>query len=390
MPPSERDEATYMWRALQLAARGQGAVEPNPMVGCVIFRGGRIIAEGYHRKFGGPHAEVEALRKCGERARGATVYVTLEPCSYHGKTPPCTDALIRAGVRRVVAAMNDPNPKVNGQGLQRLKEAGIETAVGLLEPKARDLNAPFIKLVRQKRPWVILKWAQSLDGKIATRTGDAKWISDDRMRNHAHRVRGRIDGIIVGVQTAIADDPMLTCRAGKPRRIAKRVVLDTNLNLPLDASLICSARKYPVWIFCREDPPASRARILESAGCVLFRTPTDENGLDLGAVLDQLGKKQLTNIVVEGGGKLLGRFFDARLGDELHVYLAPLLIGGQEAVGALEGQGPGYVRDAVKLPGSNKLVRIGSGWFLKTRLAKSRAKPTRKSEEARSGSATKR
>jgi diaminohydroxyphosphoribosylaminopyrimidine deaminase / 5-amino-6-(5-phosphoribosylamino)uracil reductase len=395
---SAETEATYMRRALQLAARGRGRVEPNPMVGCVIVRGGRVLGEGYHRRFGGPHAEIDALRRCAggataivspsvaaNAARGATVYVTLEPCGHHGKTPPCTDALIAAGVAQVVAAMRDPNPLVAGRGLRLLKKAGIEVDVGLLEREASDLNAPFIKLMRHKRPWVILKWAQSLDGKIATTTGDARWISDERMRAHAHRVRGRLDAIIVGRGTVERDDPLLTCRTGRightdhsgaaprtgrPPRIATRVVLDAGLHTPETAQLVRTARQAPTWFFCTPRAAEARLRKLQAAGCEVYEVPPDAGGagVSLPAVLDVLGQHDMTNVLVEGGGQVLGSFFDQKLADELHIYIAPRLIGGAAAPTPLAGIGPARLGDSLYLNPRPQLRPLGQGWLLQTRL----------------------
>lgn len=362
-----------MRRALQLAARGQGWVEPNPMVGCVIVRGGQVLGEGYHRRFGGPHAEIEALRKCqrnSKNARGATVFVTLEPCCHQGKTPPCTAALIEAGVARVVAAMRDPNALVSGGGLRALKKAGIQTEVGLLEREAAELNAPYIKLMRQKRPWVILKWSQSLDGKIATRTGDARWISGESMRAHAHRVRGRLDAIIVGRRTAEHDDPMLTCRIGRPRRIATRVVLDAALRTPERSQLVRTARQTPTWLFCSPRAARSRIRRLRSAGCQVHVVPPDTSGagVSLPPVLDTLGAHGMTNVLVEGGGQVLGRFFEQKLGDELQIYLAPMLVGGAAAPGPLAGSGPARIADCLRLEPKPVIKPLGEGWLLQARL----------------------
>jgi diaminohydroxyphosphoribosylaminopyrimidine deaminase/5-amino-6-(5-phosphoribosylamino)uracil reductase len=356
-----------MRRALQLAARGQGRVEPNPMVGCVITTRGKIIGEGYHRRFGGPHAEVEALRRCRGSPRGATIFATLEPCCHCGKTPPCTDALIEARIGRVVAAVRDPSPLVNGRGLRKLRAAGITVATGLLADQAAELNAPYIKLMRQKRPWVILKWAQSLDGKIATQTGDSKWISDEPARAHAHRLRGRVDAILVGVQTVLTDDPKLTARVGRVRRVATRVVLDTDLRTPTTARLVRSAGRVPTWILCGARAPRARARALEAAGCVIRRVPRDGKRLSLPAVLDLLGSHQMTNVLVEGGGRLLGQFVDERLADEFQVYIAPLLIGGRTAVSALDGTGAARVAGALRLPQPAAIRRLGAGWFVHAR-----------------------
>jgi len=361
-------EAGFMQRALHLAARGQGRVEPNPLVGCVVVRGGKIIGEGYHRRFGGPHAEVQALRRCKGSAKGAIIYVTLEPCCFVGKTPPCSDALIEAGVGRVVAAMRDPNPRVAGRGLRVLRAAGVRVELGLLQRQATELNAPYIKLTQRGRPWVILKWAQSLDGKIATRTGDSKWITDRRMRAHAQRTRGRVDAVIAGVGTVVADDPLLTCRVGHPRRVATRVVLDTRLRTPPQARLVKTARRIPTWTFCGPRAPRSRAKRLEQAGCVIHRVHSDGAGLSLDAVLKTLGARAMTNVLVEGGGRVLGRFFDQGLADEFHIYQAPLLIGGRSATGALGGLGVPSVREALRLGEPIRARRIGDGWFVQARL----------------------
>ncbi|MFH1746545.1 MAG: bifunctional diaminohydroxyphosphoribosylaminopyrimidine deaminase/5-amino-6-(5-phosphoribosylamino)uracil reductase RibD [Planctomycetota bacterium] len=355
-----------MQRALQLAARGRGRVEPNPMVGCVLARGERIIGTGYHRRFGGPHAEVLALRDCREDPAGATVYINLEPCCYHGKTPPCTEALIAARVKRVVAAMTDPNPRVAGRGLRLLRRAGISTEVGLLRVAAMELNAPFLKLIRRRRPWIILKWAQSLDGKIATRTGDAEWITDEVMRAHVHRERGRLDALLIGIGTVRTDDPLLTCRVGRPRRVAARMVLDPHLKIPTKAHLVQTAGRVPTWIFCRRD--ARGAGRLEKAGCKIVRVPATAAGVSLPAVLDVLGKQQMTNLLVEGGGRVLGAFFDQQLADEVHIYIAPRLIGGATASGPLHGRGIARVADSVVLPADAALKRLGQGWLMQARI----------------------
>lgn len=359
----QEEDPVHMRRALQLAARGQGRVEPNPMVGCVITRGGRVIGEGHHRRFGGPHAEIEALRRCVSSARGATVYVTLEPCCHHGKTPPCTDALLAAGIGRVVAACEDPNPQVAGRGLATLRKAGVQVDVGLLDHMAAALNAPFFKLVQQQRPWVILKWAQSLDGKIATHTGDSKWISDEVCRAHAHRVRGRLDAIIAGVKTVLRDDPLLTSRVGRPRRVATRVILDSDLRTPPRAQLVRTAGQVPTWIFSSRRAAARRAKALERAGCRVLPVAHVRAGLDLAEVLNVLGEHLMTNVLVEGGGQLLGSFFDQHLADELHVYVAPLLIGGRNAPGPLHQLGPALVANARRLTSELRLRKLGTGYF---------------------------
>lgn len=359
----------FLRRAIQLARRGEGHVEPNPMVGCVLVKRGRLIGEGYHRRFGGPHAEIEALRRCSESPRGATVFVTLEPCCIEGKTPPCTTALVEAGVGRVVAPIVDPNPKVAGRGFATLRKAGITCDVGLLAKPATALIAPFAKVIRRQRPWIILKWAQSLDGKIATNTGDSKWISDEACRAHAHRVRSRLDGIIVGVETAIRDDPMLTCRIGRARRVATRIVLDSRLRIAPGTQLVRTAPEVPTWVFTARDAPARRIKRLEAAGCVVYRVRKTKAGLSLPEVLDVLGRRQMTNVLVEGGGAVLGAFHDARLADEYHIYVAPRLIGGRDAVGPLHGRGIRRVNDLPVLPPDARPRSLGNGWLWQFRAS---------------------
>jgi diaminohydroxyphosphoribosylaminopyrimidine deaminase/5-amino-6-(5-phosphoribosylamino)uracil reductase len=333
-------------------------------------RGGRIVAEGWHRRFGGAHAEVEALRRVRGATRGLTAYVSLEPCCHHGKTPPCTDALLASGVSRVVAAMRDPNPRVAGRGLARLRRAGVEVAAGVLEEQARRLNAPFVKWVTTRRPWVILKWAQSIDGKIATRTGETRWISDAVMRTHAHRVRARVDAIVVGVGTVLADDPLLTARDVPLRRVARRVVLDTHLRTPLGSRLVRTARTAPTWIVCGKGASKRRLAALRAKGVIVLPIRSDRHGVDLGSLMRALGDADCTNVLIEGGGRLLGRCVDAGIGDELHVYVAPLLIGGAGAPGALHADGPARLADAVRLADDTAIRRLGAGWLLEARLAR--------------------
>ena len=262
----EELDAWHMARALELAARGEGSVEPNPMVGCVIVRDGETIGEGFHRRFGGPHAEVEALAVAGPRARGATAYVTLEPCCHHGKTPPCTGALIAAGISRVVVAQRDPFAKVAGQGIAELAAAGIAVDVGVGADEALRLNAPYLKLLQTARPWIIAKWAMTLDGKLATHAGDSRWISSEASRAIVHRLRGRVDAVMVGRGTAQADDPQLTARPPGPRQAA-RIVVDTTATHSLQSLLVKTAREVPVIVAGGAAAPQDRVEALQAAGC---------------------------------------------------------------------------------------------------------------------------
>jgi diaminohydroxyphosphoribosylaminopyrimidine deaminase/5-amino-6-(5-phosphoribosylamino)uracil reductase len=352
-------EKRYMERALRLAVRGQGKVEPNPMVGCVLVRNDKIVGESYHNRYGQAHAEANALKSAGQQARDAIAYVTLEPCCFTGKTPPCTQALIQAGVRRVVIAMEDPNPKVSGKGMQKLQAAGIQTAVGLCKDEALALNAPFCKLQRTGRPWIILKWAQSLDGKIATRTGHSQWITSQAARKQAHRLRGKLDGIIVGAGTVAADDPLLTCRHLKPKRIATRIVLDPELSIKENTQLLKTTDQAPTLIVtATRAVQTSKAESLRKAGAEVLGVPLSSGSLDLAALLGELGNREMTNVMVEGGGRTLGAFFDANLMDEAVVFVARKLIGGRQAVSPLNGEGLATV-DQVLDPVSTRVSRVG-------------------------------
>ncbi len=342
-------DAAWMARALELAERGRGSVEPNPLVGAVLVKDGQVVGEGWHERFGGPHAEVNALAQAGESARRATCYVTLEPCCHTGKTPPCTDALIRAGVARVVASLQDPFPQVAGQGAARLHAAGIPVSLGLCESEARRQNAPYLKLLATGRPYVHAKWAMTLDGKIATRTGDSKWISNEASRRRVHELRGRMDAIVVGIGTALADDPLLTARPPGPRS-PMRVVLDSTARLPITSHLVRTARQTPTLLVTTSRAHAERLETLRSAGCQVLTALADERGrLDIDAILDYLGGERLTNILVEGGAEVLGSFLDTDAIDEVHVFIAAKLIGGKDAKTAVAGEGCESIRQATSL-----------------------------------------
>jgi len=331
-------DAWHMSHALGLAARGQGAVEPNPMVGCVIARGAEIIGLGWHGRFGGPHAEIEALAVAGDRAAGATMYVTLEPCCHHGKTPPCTQAVIAAGIRRVVAALRDPFPKVAGGGFAELEAAGIEVVSGVEEEAARRLNAPYLKLLAAGRPWLIAKWAMTLDGKLAARSGHSRWISGEASRQVAHALRGRVDAIVVGRGTVEADDPLLTARPLGPRQ-AVRVVVDSRATLSAESQLVRTAAESPVLVAAGPLASPADVRRLQQAGCEVFVSPAESPGDRLEALLDELGRRRMTNVLVEGGARLLGSCFDRRLVDEVHVFVAPKIAGGAGAASPVGGEG---------------------------------------------------
>ncbi len=337
-----------MRQAHKLAQRGRGYVEPNPMVGAVVLDANGIrVGEGWHQRFGGAHAEVNAFEQAGDRARGGTLVVTLEPCSHFGKTPPCTDAVIRSGVKRVAIAMSDPFPKVSGNGIAILRAAGIEVRVGLCEAEAMRLNAPYLKLLCTGKPWVHVKWAMSLDGKIATHTGDSKWISGNESRRKVHELRGRMDAILVGKGTAIADDPLLTARPPGPRTPA-RVVLCGSGELPERCQLRSTAREVPVIVFTQEGNEPKLAG-WAADGCEIVPLPSSDTGLSIDAILAELGRRRKTNVLVEGGAGALGAFLDARAADEFHVFVAPKIIGSDKALSPIGGTGISNMAEALKL-----------------------------------------
>lgn len=312
-----------MARALQLAEHGLWTTSPNPRVGCVLVRNGEIVGEGWHKKAGEPHAEVHALRAAGERARGATAYVTLEPCSHHGRTPPCAEALIAAGVSRVVAAMADPNPLVAGQGLAKLCAAGIETASGLLESEARELNIGFVSRMTRGRPWLRLKVAASLDGKTALNNGVSQWITGPEARQDGHRWRARACAILTGIGTVRDDDPQLTVRGVETGRQPLRVVVDSKLETPLTARILQGG---PVLVAVAVDDQ-KRANLLRSAGAEVVLLPNASGKVELKDLLEELGRRGINEVHAEAGFKLNGSLLREGLVDELLLYLAPCLIG---------------------------------------------------------------
>jgi len=356
----------HMRLALRLAARGRGRVEPNPMVGAVVVRGGTVIGKGWHRRFGGPHAEVNAVLDAGGRAAGATVYVTLEPCAHFGKTPPCAGFLVEHKVGRVVVACRDLFPETAGKGIARLRRAGVHVEVGLLGNEARSLNAPFFKLVSTGMPYVTAKWAMTLDGKIATKSGDSMWISSEEARKCAHKVRGRVDAVVVGIGTVLADDPELTCRLARGRT-PKRVVLDTRARLPLGSKLVRSAGETPVVVAVSERAPAKRAEALMKHGCKVVTFPEKGGRVDVVRVLEWLGSMRVTNVLVEGGGEVLGSFFDAKVVDEVLAFIGPKVVGGR-------GKSPVLGGGVARLTDAAEFDLVESRRFGSTVLVHARAK----------------
>jgi len=344
-----------MRQALALARRGAGKTAPNPAVGCVIVRDGKVVGRGWHRKAGTPHAEVHALNEAGELAAGADAYVTLEPCAHFGKTPPCARALIAARVARVYVGMVDPNPLVAGGGIEMLREAGIEVEVGMLEEACRELNRPFIKWIQTRLPYVVLKSALTLDGMSATASGDSRWVTSDRARREVHRLRGKLDAIMVGVGTVVKDDPQLTCRVPGGRD-PLRVVVDSTLRIPLHAALftVQSAAGTVIATCCRDE---QRIEAVTSRGVRVLSCRESDGRVDLADLFSRLGELGVQSVLLEGGSHLAGAALRAGLIDRCMIFLAPKLVGGV-GMGLFAGQGAALMKDAVKLEGMT-VKRVG-------------------------------
>lgn len=349
------EESAYMGQALELARRGNYRTQPNPMVGCVLVKDGSVVGTGYHKVAGGPHAEVFALMEAGEQARGATAYVTLEPCAHHGRTPPCADALIQAGVTRVVAAMVDPDDRVAGKGLERLRAAGIQVESGLLEDQAEELNRAWLHWKRTGTPLVTLKAAVTLDGKIATASGHSKWVTSEPAREHVHQTRSRSDAILCGVGTVLADDPELTARppGEETPRDPLRVVVDSLARTPHTARLLqpeVTARGAGVLIACTKLAPVPRIQQLRQAGAEVVEFDPQDGLVPIRPLLAELGRRNISSLLVEGGGQVHWSFLKDRLAHRVMVYVAPKIVGGLQAPGWVGGPG---------------LTRMSDAWHLK-------------------------
>jgi len=350
-----------MHQALELAREGEGRTVPNPAVGAVIVADGKVVGRGYHPKAGEPHAEIFALREAGSRARGADAYVTLEPCSHYGRTAPCCDALIAAGIRRIFLGICDPNPLVNGRGVKCLRAAGMEVVTGVLEAECRYLCAPFIKHVTTGRPLVILKSAITLDGKTATSSGSSQWITGPESRAHVHKVRDRVDAILVGIGTVQADNPRLTTRLDeKPGRDPIRVVLDSNLSIEPSAALVQHNSAALTLIITTANADARKRSKLEACPLVeVVSVAQDEAGhVDLEAVLDELGSRQIQSVLVEGGAKVNQALLQQNLVDRVMFYIAPKLLGGSDGFGIFSGTGPEWL-DAARNVNVVNVCRFG-------------------------------
>ncbi len=375
------DDRDFMKMALALAKKGVGFTSPNPVVGAVVVKDGAVVGKGYHRKAGGPHAEVEALRDAGALSKGATLFVTLEPCHHFGRTPPCTRAILEGGIRRVVAAMADPNPAVTGGGLDFLRRKGLETVVGILEDRARLLNEAYIKYVLTRRPFVTAKCAATLDGRLATRTGDSRWVTGPKARNHVHRMRHAADAILVGVGTVKKDDPRLTTRiAGKKVSHPLRIILDTRFRLPEAAKVLRDTTDSDTLIVIGESYKknprvlAKKERI-EKAGVQVMATPTRAGGIDLDRLMDRLGARGVTSLLIEGGSRVLASAFSCRIVDKIAFFFAPKILGGDDGYPICRGSGPQRMAEALSVE-RIRLRRFGDDVMIEGYMPSAGKSPT--------------
>ncbi len=364
--PAPTDDECWMDRALEMARRGRPS--PNPHVGAVVVKDGLLLASGHHERAGEDHAEVAALRAAGERTQGASLFVTLEPCNHVGRTPPCTDAIVAAKVARVVLGCRDPNPHVAGGGIDKLRAAGIEVVVGVRETQAAAVIAPWSKFVTLGLPYVSLKLALSLDGRIATRTGSSKWVTGADARARVHLLRSCHDAIAIGIGTALADDPRLTVRE-TPGSSPLRVIFDTKLRLPIHSRLVASASEVPTWVICNADAPSSAEEALSTRGVEVIRAPSSAEGrIDATAALRLLASRGVVTLMVEGGAELAGSILASRLADELHAFLAPILLGPRGRPGAVDWAGPDTPAEAPRISGP-RWELCGTDAYVHGRLA---------------------
>lgn len=346
-------EEQFMKRAIELAKQGVGWTAPNPLVGAVVVKNGRVIGEGYHRKYGELHAERNALAACTEDSAGATLYVTLEPCCHYGKTPPCTEIIIEKKIAKVVIGSRDPNPKVAGKGARILREHGINVVEDYMREACDALNPVFFHYITTKTPYVVLKFAMTLDGKIATRTGASKWITGEAARNHVHQLRGRYAGILAGIGTVLADDPMLNCRIDGAHQ-PLRIILDSHLRIPMGSRLVRSAKEYPLLIVCNEstrdrEEGTNRIQKLEEAGAKVWTLPEKNGHPDLNVLMQRLGEEKIDSVLIEGGGTVNEAALKAHIVHHVYAYIAPKIFGGEDAKTPVEGSGIRLPQECAKL-----------------------------------------
>ena len=341
-------DKVYMKRALELAELGRGKVAPNPMVGAVIVKAGKIIGEGYHKKYGDNHAEVNAFENATEDVSGATLYVTLEPCAHYGKTPPCAKRIVKEGIKKVVIGVLDPNPLVAGKGVNILKDAGIEVVVGVLEEECRKINEVFMKYIKTSRPFVLMKYAMSLDGKISTATGKSKWISCEKSRRDVHKLRNNLSAIMVGINTVIKDNPMLNCRI-EGGNDPIRIIVDSNLRIPLDSKIVNTSNNISTIVATTHKADKDKIKLLEERNVEVIVAKEKDGRVDITSLIDKLGEKKIDSILLEGGSEINFSCLQEGIVDKVRIYIAPKILGGNNAKGAVGGRGVSEIIDSFNI-----------------------------------------
>lgn len=339
----------YMKRAIEISKKGAGFTKPNPLVGAVIVKDNKIIGEGYHKKYGDHHAEVNAFNNATAAVEGATMYVTLEPCSHHGKTPPCAKAIVEQKIKKVIVGMVDPNPLVAGRGIKIMRDAGIEVITGILEDEVKKVNEIFLKYIQENIPYCIMKTAMTLDGKIATKTGDSKWISNTSSRRFSHELRNRVSGILVGINTVLKDNPRLTTRLDRPSMDPVRIVLDSKARIPLDANVLTVESDSYVIVATTEKAAQEKIEKLKAIGVEIIQTPLKDERVDLNYLVNALGERKIDSLLIEGGGTVNFSFLKENLIDKVYSFIAPKMIGGREALTPVEGDGFNTIDEGIKL-----------------------------------------
>lgn len=359
------EHSYYMKKALRLAVKGKGRTSPNPIVGAVLINDDKMVGKGYHKKAGLPHAEIEAIRSAGEKTNGSRLYVNLEPCSHYGKSGPCAEAIIESGINEVIIGMKDPNPLVAGKGIRKLKKAGINVIQGIMEKDCRKINEPFIKYITTKLPYITMKVASSLDGKISTITGESRWITGDQARNHVHKIRDEVDAIIVGINTVLRDNPMLTTRLKTKKDLMNpiRIILDSRLKIPLTAKSIQLKNGQKTIIATTTKAPLRKVKILEKMGIVVLTIKEKETKVDMNELMKKLGKMEISNIMIEGGAEVNASALQSGIVDKVIFFIAPIIIGGANATSSIMGNGIRFLKDAIPIK-ETRIKKIGHDFML--------------------------
>ncbi len=354
-----------MKMALRLALKGKGRTSPNPLVGAVLVKGNKIVGKGFHEKAGLPHAEVEAIRSAPNKTKGSKLYINLEPCHHFGRTPPCSDAIINSGIKEVIIGMRDPNPLVAGKGIKKFKKAGIKLTEGIMEKECRKINEPFIKHITTNLPYVTVKVAGSLDGKISTTTGESRWITGDQARRHVHKMRNEVDAVMVGINTVLKDDPLLTTRLERKKDLKQpvKIILDSGLKIPLKAKLIRSRDGSRTIIATTAKAPQRKVKELESFGIEILKTKQKQSKVDMKDLMIQLGKMGINSVLIEGGAEVNASALQSGIVDRVIFFIAPIIIGGARATSAIMGNGIRFLKDAIPIKEAS-VKKIGQDFMI--------------------------